>query len=106
MMFADFVHHLAAGGGDVLAEPVRALLAPVPDPGEGEAPPGAEKFVTILKWGKWLFTAIAVGAGLFVAGRMVMSHRRGDDTNVSSLGYWLAGCVLAGAAPHIVTALI
>jgi hypothetical protein len=82
------------------------LVLAAPDPGNGVAPPGADKIVTILQWGKWLFTAAAVAGGLVIAGKMVISHRRGDDTNVAHLGMWLAACVLAGVAPHVVDALI
>jgi hypothetical protein len=81
------------------------VLAAAPNPGGGTAPPGSDKIVTILQWAKWIFTAVAVGGALITGGRMVIAHRRGDDTNVSSLGFLLAGCVLAGAAPHLVDAL-
>lgn len=82
------------------------VLAAVPNPGDGVAPPGADKIVTILQWGKWLFSAGAVGGGLIIATKMVIAHRRGDDTNVAQLGFWLAACVLGGVGPHIVDALI
>jgi hypothetical protein len=71
-----------------------------------QAPPGADKINILLAWVKWLFTAAAVAGGMFIGVKMVLAHRRGDDTNVASLGYWLGGCVLAGAAPHLVTALL
>lgn len=96
-MLVDHLTTAVQTAGDVLA---------VPDPGEGTAPPGSEKLTTILQWGKWLFTAAAVGGALIIGGRMVIAYRRGDDTNVSQLGVWMAGCVLAGAAPHLVTALV
>lgn len=84
------------------------LAAPnaVPDPGPGQAPPGAESILMLLSWAKWIFTAAAVGGAIWIGSKMVLAHRRGDDANVSSLGFWLAGCVLAGAAPHLVGALI
>jgi hypothetical protein len=79
----------------------------VPDPGSGELPPHtADKILTLLKWAKGLVTAAAVGGGLFIGGRMVLAHRRGDDTNVGALGFWLGACVLIGAAPWIVSALV
>jgi len=76
---------------------VQTLLADVPDPGDGKEPPGAEKFLLVLQWGKWLFGAAAVGGGLAIAALMVIAHRRGDDTQLARLGWWLAGCVLAGS---------
>lgn len=80
-------------------------IVAAPNPGNGTAPPGADKLLTILQWGKWLFTAAAVAGGLFIASRMVIAHRRGDDTAVSHLGFWLAACVLAGVIPNVVDAL-
>jgi len=94
---AQGLHALAMNVGDVLAA--------APDPGSGVAPPGSDKILIVLQWLKWLFTAAAVAGGLFIAAKMVMAHRRGDDTNVSHLGVWLGACVLAGVAPHIVNAL-
>jgi len=91
---AQGLHTLAVNVGDVLAA--------APDPGSGVAPPGSDKILKILQW---LITAAAVAGGLFIAAKMVMAHRRGDDTNVSHLGVWLGACVLAGVAPHIVNAL-
>ena len=82
------------------------LIAAAPDPGGGKQPPGTEAIVTLLQWLKWLFTAAAVAGGMVIGGKMVLSHRRGDDAGVSALGFWLAGCVLAGAAPHLVDALV
>ena len=84
----------------VLADSVIAA----PDPGN-VAPPGADKILTILGWAKWLVTAVAVGGALFIGAKMAIAHRRGDDTNMSALGWWLAGCVLLGVAPQVVDAL-
>ena len=84
---------------------VADVVAAAPDPGGGLQPPGADKVVKILQWLKWLFTAAAVAGGLAIAAKMVIAHRRGDDTNVAHLGVWLGACVLAGVAPHVVDAL-
>ncbi|WP_418605933.1 hypothetical protein [Georgenia sp. SUBG003] len=43
------------------------VLANVPDPGQGEAPPGMEGFVQLLSWTKWVALGICV-LGLMVAG--------------------------------------
>lgn len=80
---------------------------PVPDPGTGEAPPGVgEKVLTILKWIAYLATTACVGGILYAGGRMALAHRRGDDANLSQLGWVLAGCVVIGSASGIVGALI
>ncbi len=100
-MIIEIVQHLHTLAGDV-----GYVLAAAPDPGSGVAPPGADKVLIVLRWAKWLFTAAAVIGALIIAGKMVVAHRRGDDTNVSHLGVWLGACVLAGVAPSIVDALI
>jgi hypothetical protein len=92
---------LALSTGDTLTHVLAA-----PDPGNGEAPPGSEKIITILKWGKWLFTAAAVIGGLIIAVKMVLSHQRGDDAQVGRLGIFLAACVFAGVVPNLVDALV
>jgi hypothetical protein len=81
------------------------LAAKAPDPGTGVAPPGAEKILTVLSWAKWLVTAAAVAGAMFIGAKMAVAHRRGDDTNTSALGWWLAGCVLLGVGPQLVDAL-
>ncbi|GAA3736855.1 hypothetical protein [Micromonospora maritima] len=75
-----------------------------PDPGN-IAPPGSDKILTILGWVKWIVTAVAVGGAMFIGAKMAIAHRRGDDTNTSALGWWLAGCVLLGVGPQLVDAL-
>lgn len=79
----------------------------VPNPGGGEAPPGVgDKVVTILKWVAYLATAACVGGVLVTAAKMALAHRRGDDTNLSQLGWVFAACILIGSASTVVGALI
>ncbi|MGN9774827.1 hypothetical protein ACTMS0_03455 [Micromonospora sp. H33] len=79
----------------------------VPDPGSGEAPPKVgEKVLTILRWVAYLASAACVGGLLYTAGKMALAHRRGDDTNLSQLGWVFAACILIGSAFSIVSALI
>lgn len=81
--------------------------APVPDPGGGVAPPGvADKVLTILQWIAYLATAACVGGLLYTAAKMALAHRRGDDTNISQLGWVFAACLLIGSASAVVSALI
>lgn len=102
-MIVESLLHLHTVGDDVLAG---ILAAPgAPNPGDGVAPPGAGNIIKVLQWLKWLVTAAAVAGGLFIAGKMVLAHRRGDDTALSHLGIWLGACVLMGVAPQIVDAL-
>lgn len=96
----DLLAQAATTGGGLTR-----ILAQAPDPGQGVAPPGSDKILVILQWGKWIWTAIAVGGGLIIAGQMIMAHRRGDDAQMGKLGIFLAACVLAGAIPNVVDAL-
>jgi hypothetical protein len=91
----------------VMAAPTPDPGGAVPDPGTGEAPPGvADKVLTILKWIAYLATTACVGGIIYAGGRMAIAYRRGDDTNVSQLGWVLAGSILIGSASGIVGALI
>ena len=100
-MLIDQVHQLMAHAGDV------GQVIAAPDPGSGEAPPEVgDKILTILKWVAYLASAACVAGILITAGRMAISHRRGDDSNVAQLGWVLGACVLIGAASGIVGALI
>lgn len=98
----DNLQHLAQHA-DILAEP-----APnVPDPGSGEAPAGIkDKVELILGWVAWLATAACVGGLILTGAKMAIAHRRGDDTNVSQLGWVFAACIIIGGASGIVGALL
>ncbi|MFC4066728.1 hypothetical protein [Actinoplanes subglobosus] len=105
-MIHELVHDLATLASAAVDTISGVLVAqPAPDPGSGEAPPGADKIITILRWAKWIFTALAVLGGIFIAGGMVLAHRRGDDAQVGKLGIFLGACVFAGVVPNIVDAL-
>jgi len=93
----QFIDALSTVAPDFLAAPIQ--------PG-GEAPPGAEQILKVLGWAKWLVTAAAVAGAMFIGARMAISHRRGDDTNTSALGWWLGGCILLGVAPQLVDVLV
>lgn len=91
------------------ADPLLAPADPsnVPNPSI-QAPPGTigDKINTMLGWVRYLATAAAVAGILMTAGIMALAHRRGDDSQVSRLGWVLAACVLIGGAPWLVGALI
>jgi hypothetical protein len=93
------VHDLTHHAGDFLAAP--------PNPGGGEAPPNVgDKVLTLLKWTAYLASSACVGGLIYTAGRMAMSYKSGDTTNVSQLGWVLMACVIIGTASGIVGALI
>ena len=98
--YVDHLQHLLAAAPD-------PTNAPVPDPGGGEAPPKVgTKILTLLRWIAYLATAACVGGVLYTAAKMALSHRRGDDTNLSQLGWVFAACILIGSASAVVSALI
>lgn len=83
------------------------LAAAVPDLGTGEAPPGSEGFLLILRWVAFIATGICV-LGVIVAGAaMAISNRRGEGgEHASRLGWVLGGCIVIGASSGLVGALI
>ena len=83
------------------------LLAAIVNPGQGTAPPGSDKFTTIIKWGAWGVFAVAVLAVLVSAGKMMFAHRGGglSSDHTASLAYTLVAVVIAGFATAIVQAL-
>lgn len=83
------------------------LLAQVPDPGSGIAPPGSEGLITILRWVAWIAFAVCV-AGVMIAGAaMALGNRRGEGgEHAARLGWVLAGAIVIGSASGLVGALI
>jgi hypothetical protein len=92
-----------------LAHAVQAAPQPtgVPDVGGGEAPPGAEDLLKVLRWVAWSVTALCV-AGIFgVAARMAVDHGRGGGReHARGLSFVLGACLLVGSASGIVGALV
>lgn len=90
----------------VLPAAALSLLANVPNPGEGEAPPGTEGFLEVLAWTKWIALGICV-LGLIVAGAMMgISSRRGEGgEHLGRIGMALAGVIVISASYFLVGAL-
>ncbi|MGH2887218.1 MAG: hypothetical protein ACRDPA_31735 [Solirubrobacteraceae bacterium] len=86
---------------------VQLVLAAIPDPGKGIAPPGADKFLTILQWGAWITFGLCVAGVLVSAAKLAHTHSQGGygGQQQTSLIWTLAACVLAGSASGIVGAL-
>lgn len=83
------------------------VLAAIPDPGQGVAPPGSAGLLVILAWVAWAVFAVIVGGVLVQAGKMVMSNRRGEGIEVTGgLIVALVAAVIAGSAASIVTAVL
>lgn len=83
------------------------LLAAVPNPGQGKAPPGSTKFEDIISWAAYLALGVCV-LGVIVAGAMMaISSRRGEGgEHMSRLGWVFAGCIVVGSASGLVGALV
>jgi hypothetical protein len=91
----------------VLPDLLAALPADVPNPGGGEAPPGSDGLIKILKWAAWIFGAICVLGVLGCAGAMVLNNKRGQGgEHMTQLGWILAGCIIGSSASLIVGALL
>lgn len=83
------------------------VLAAVVDPGQGIAPPGADKITTVVSYVAWLATAACV-VGFLVAGTMMALSNSGHGSggqHGSRLGWVMGGCVVIGMASGLVGAL-
>lgn len=86
---------------------ISSLPHAVPDPGKGEAPPGSEGLVTILRWVFYIASAMCVLGVIVAGGMMAVSVQRGSGgEHVSRLGWALGGCIVIGAASALVGALV
>lgn len=79
------------------------LLSQVPNPGRGQAPPGADNLLTILRWAAYLGYAVCVLGVIVAAATMAIQHRHGTaGENGARLGWVLAGSLLIGSASALV----
>jgi hypothetical protein len=92
---------------DTLTIAALRLIGAVPNPGRGEAPPGFDKFTTILKWAAAISLGCCVLGFLVCAGTIALQHRHGGGVgdHGSRVGAVMAACILIGSASAIVTAL-
>lgn len=92
---------------DQLNVRVLGLLADVPSLGQGEQPPGFDKFMKVVKWGFYLVGVFGVIGMLVVGATMMVSHRRGGyGEHGSSLGMVFAGCALAAMSVPLVNSIL
>lgn len=93
----------------LLADPYSysALLAGIPDPGQGVAPPGSEGLLEILSWAAWIAFGVCVLGVIICGAAMAVASRRSGDggEHGSRLAWVLAGCIVIGSASGLVGAL-
>lgn len=84
-----------------------ALSAAVPDPGQGEAPPGSEGLLRILRWAAFV-ALVACVLGVIVCGAlMALQHQRGGGgEHANRLGMVMAGAIIIGSASALITAVL
>ena len=84
------------------------LLLAIPDPGQGIAPPGSGKLLTILQWTAWGVFALCVAGVLLSAAKLAHAHNQGyggANQHTTNLVWTLVASVIAGSAAAIVGAL-
>ncbi|MBA3807751.1 MAG: hypothetical protein H0X28_05070 [Solirubrobacterales bacterium] len=83
------------------------VMAAVPNPGQGEAPPGSTGFLTILKWAAWIALGVCVLGVILAGAMMAVQARRGEGgEHASRLGWVLGGCIIIGSASALVGAVV
>ncbi|SDN13749.1 hypothetical protein SAMN04488074_13617 [Lentzea albidocapillata subsp. violacea] len=80
----------------------------VPNPGVGEAPPGAAKLLKILGWAAWVVFLCCVGGILIVSGKMAISHKRGmgGGEEASNLMWPLIAAIVGASASGIIGTIL
>ncbi|WP_329519224.1 hypothetical protein [Spirillospora sp. NBC_01491] len=79
----------------------------IPNPGQGEAPPFANSFLILLKWGVWGALFCGVGGFVIIGARMTIKHQKGEGGNhVQSMVIVGFGCITAVSGYFFVSAVI
>lgn len=95
------MHHLME-----MAQVMPMIPMDVPNPGGGSAPPGFDKFTTILGWGKWIALGILVMALIGAGVMMAVGNRRGEGgEHAGRIGWVLGGVIVVSAAFTLVSFL-
>ncbi len=85
---------------------VHVMAADIPAPSAVQ-PPGTEGLTTVLSWVAWGVTFLCVVGVFLVAGKMGISHRRGEGSEaVGQLGWVMGACILGASATSLVNVLI
>ena len=71
--------------GGPMTHVVLNLIAAVPNPGQGSAPPGSDKLLTILRWAAWGTFAVCVAGVLLSGGYRALAAQLLKDRRAASL---------------------
>ena len=83
------------------------VIAAVPNPGQGQQPPGSDGIVKILGWAAWVAVVICVLGVLIAGATMAIQHRRQEGgESMARLGWVLGGVIVIGSASALVGALV
>ena len=94
LLLADVPEPGTGGGGGV------------PNPGNGEPPPGSAGFLRIMRWAAWIAFGICVLGVILAGAMMAVASRRGEGQEHGARLMWvLAGCIVIGSASGLVGAL-
>jgi hypothetical protein len=92
---------------DHFAAAAFTTFAQVPNPGQGQQPPGSDGFLTILEWAAWIGLAVCVAGVIICGASMAVAHRHGGASeHAARLGWVAVGCVVLGSASALVGALV
>lgn len=79
----------------------------VPDPGAGEAPPGSEGILTMLRWVFWIGMVACVGGLIMAGAAMAISIQRGEGgDHLKRFAMVGAGAIVIGAASALISGLV
>jgi hypothetical protein len=82
-----------------------SIIAAVPNPGQGQQPPGSDGIVKILGWAAWVAVVLCVLGVLIAGATMAIQHRRGEGgESMARLGWVLGGVIVIGSASALVGA--
>lgn len=97
------MHHL-----HTLLDTVNTFLPlDVPDPGNGQAPPGSEKFIAVMSWVKWLALGVVIIGLMIIGAKLAIESRRGEGgAHLGALGMAMAGVIVIAAAASLVGFLV
>lgn len=84
-----------------------ALPFEVPDPGDGQEPPGFDKFTDVMGWVKWLALGALVLALIGAGVMMAINQRRGEGgEDAGRILKVLIGAMIVSAAVAVISFLV